>query len=201
MITQQERQNKLKETSKENRYLYGSLELAKHIKKVREKYSIPESPIFVHLIGDTILGFHILEELPHLLSEQMNIDESRASSIASEFVEILSSTFTNSTQNKGVENSLSSARIENAEDPTVQPLRTMEGDMDKIHGYGAYRKMYPDAPQSQSADVQTPSTQEAVVHATSQDDTLAERPPLAPIPTYDKTQDEEATNTNEEQKH
>lgn len=44
----------------------------------------------------------------------------------------------------------------------VQPIRTMQADMDHIHGYGAYRKMFPDAD----------TAEENVVHAASQDDVL-----------------------------
>lgn len=43
----------------------------------------------------------------------------------------------------------------------VKPLRTMAADVDNIHGYGAYRKMFPDDEED-----------EKVVHATSQDDVL-----------------------------
>lgn len=46
----------------------------------------------------------------------------------------------------------------------VQPVRTMETDMDRIHGYGAYRKMFPDAEKSDS--------DEDVVRAVSQDEVL-----------------------------
>ena len=46
----------------------------------------------------------------------------------------------------------------------VQPVRTMETDMDRIHGYGAYRKMFPDAEKSDS--------DEGVVRAVSQDEVL-----------------------------
>lgn len=47
----------------------------------------------------------------------------------------------------------------------VQPIRTMQADMDHIHGYGAYRKMFPDAD----------TAEENVVHAASQDDVLGKK--------------------------
>lgn len=47
----------------------------------------------------------------------------------------------------------------------VRPLRTMEADMDRIHGYGAYRKMFPDAEVNNSDDGE-------VVHAAPQDEVL-----------------------------
>ncbi|MDC1205585.1 hypothetical protein N8083_01935 [Candidatus Pacebacteria bacterium] len=79
------------------------------------------------------------------------------------------------------------------EEPVVQPLRTMEEDVDKIHGYGAYRKIYPDGEaqsdipnvEPSTLDQQPPvSEEERVVQATPQEEMLGEKPPLAPTPTY-----------------
>lgn len=50
----------------------------------------------------------------------------------------------------------------------VAPMRTMAGDMNRIHGYGAYRG--------------TGDTTENVVSSPSQNDLLTERPRLAGIP-------------------
>jgi len=47
----------------------------------------------------------------------------------------------------------------------VESVRTMEEDMDRVHGYGAYRKMYP----SEQGDAQnTPSAHEAAAAAAAQ---------------------------------
>jgi hypothetical protein len=54
----------------------------------------------------------------------------------------------------------------------IDPMRTMEADVDRIHGYGAYRELYPDA-----GDGEEP------IHRTSQDDVLS-RKPLAEAPKY-----------------
>ena len=51
------------------------------------------------------------------------------------------------------------------EESVVQPLRTMEADMDRIHGYGAYRKMFP-------GEGEASEEGEGVVHAASQDEVL-----------------------------
>ena len=52
---------------------------------------------------------------------------------------------------------------EKTAETVVKPLRTMAADVDSIHGYGAYRKMFPD------------QDDEGVVHATSQEDVLKKK--------------------------
>lgn len=72
----------------------------------------------------------------------------------------------------------------------VTPVHTMEHDIDRIHGYGAYRKMYPETnatgneqtPLQENADLSA-AVEEHIVSATSQDEVL-KRPPLADTPTY-----------------
>lgn len=61
----------------------------------------------------------------------------------------------------------------------VQGMRTMEGDMGRVHGYGAYRAEFPD--EKKGAE-----HKEEVIRSASQDDLLTEKPPLADMPTYDE---------------
>jgi hypothetical protein len=63
----------------------------------------------------------------------------------------------------------------------VQPMRTMEGDMSRIHGYGAYRAQFPDEPK------EAEHTQE-VIRSASQEDLLKEKPKLAEMPTYEENE-------------
>ncbi len=55
------------------------------------------------------------------------------------------------------------------------PLRTMQQDVDKVHGYGTYREIYPDAGKGEESEI---------VYQSNQDDTL-KKPTLAETPTYD----------------
>lgn len=57
-----------------------------------------------------------------------------------------------------------------ASESQVQPLRTMEGDINQIHGYGAFQKA-----QEQESDV---------VQGLPQDSVLSNRPKLSDTPTY-----------------
>jgi len=61
----------------------------------------------------------------------------------------------------------------------VQTMRTMEGDISRVHGYGAYRAEFPEEPQ------ETEHAEE-VIRSASQEDLLQEKPKLAGMPTYEE---------------
>ncbi len=68
---------------------------------------------------------------------------------------------------------------EEVTDTQVQAMRTMEGDMSRIHGYGAYRAEFPEEPQ-------VAAHTEKVIRSASQQDLLQEKPKLAGMPTYEE---------------
>lgn len=59
----------------------------------------------------------------------------------------------------------------------VQPMRSMPTDVSRIHGYGAYRDLYPDEAGQQEHT-------EEVIRSASQEDLLTKKPPLVEKPTY-----------------
>jgi len=61
----------------------------------------------------------------------------------------------------------------------VKPMRTMEEDMDRVHGYGAYRAQFPD-------EAQEIEHVEEVIRSASQEDILKEKPALATAPEYEE---------------
>ncbi|MFT5037279.1 MAG: hypothetical protein ACI9VM_000858 [Candidatus Azotimanducaceae bacterium] len=81
------------------------------------------------------------------------------------------------------------------EDSIVQPLRTMEQDIHKIHGYGISEQVST-SDEQKNATLETESNdlslsehlEEEIVQATSQEATLGERPELAKVPTYTENQ-------------
>ncbi|MFT5849377.1 MAG: hypothetical protein ACI9H6_000184 [Patiriisocius sp.] len=60
---------------------------------------------------------------------------------------------------------------------TVQSMRTMEGDMSRVHGYGAYRNKFPD-------EVGAKEEVEEIIRSASQEGILTERPKLTEKPGY-----------------
>lgn len=60
---------------------------------------------------------------------------------------------------------------------TVEPMRTMVSDVTRIHGYGAYRDLFPDEAGEQTH-------KEEVIKASPQEALLEQRPTLAEKPNY-----------------
>lgn len=60
---------------------------------------------------------------------------------------------------------------------TVEPLHTMETDVTRIHGYGAYRDMFPDQAGEQSHKEET-------IKTASQEEILTKKPELTEKPNY-----------------
>lgn len=63
---------------------------------------------------------------------------------------------------------------ESVSNTEILKVRTMESDVDKVQGYGAYRELYPD---------ERLIGNEEFTHQSSQDDALA-RPKMADLPSY-----------------
>jgi len=64
---------------------------------------------------------------------------------------------------------------------SVQAMRTMEGDMNRVHGYGAYRAEFPQ-------EKEEAQHKEEVVRSATQTDLLTEKEPLTDMPSYASTQ-------------
>lgn len=67
---------------------------------------------------------------------------------------------------------------------TVQPMRTMESDMNRIHGYGAYRAQFPD-------ETKEVEHVEETIRTASQEELLQEKPKLTDMPTYEEGEEVE----------
>ena len=125
-------------------------------------------------MGDTILGFNKIVELPKLFEQEVSITESEARKLTSELTELLkpitereqgeliskktdlqklAESFAEKSRRSQTatlqpihldEEIISpapatpeSAAVHTQEPDTVQPLRTMQSDINRVHGYGA----------------------------------------------------------------
>ncbi len=64
----------------------------------------------------------------------------------------------------------------------VQAMRTMETDMNRIHGYGAYRAQFPEIEKEQEET-------EEIIRSATQEELLLKKPSLANTPTYEEDND------------
>lgn len=147
-------------------------------KEMREKYQIPEEKrrLFLGVTGDVILGFNKIADLPRLLQEQVGLSREAALNLTKDLTDawgpIVEREAKEAEAKKSSVGELANkiAAIEptkptpedaEAPEPTpVTPIRTMNLDAAKVHGYGA-QPVTPPTP--------TPSD-EPVIKATPQDE-------------------------------
>jgi len=138
-------------------HLYGSVESGEKLREVAKIHTISTEnyKTYVNCIGDCILGFHKTTDLPRLFQQKLQLSADESQKLASSLTEFLrpvvrretveaeakrlglvelSTTLQNPSPDRLVNPDVESA-TEN-----VTPLRTMEKDISRIHGYGAYRE-------------------------------------------------------------
>lgn len=178
------------------RDLYASLEIGEKIITYQEKFGLPVGDTRIQLIiGDTILGFYHTKDLPKLLQKEVGVSADVAQRMVSDLAEIfvpvlkreaelanpklaeikeLHQTFqaaagTGTTGSPEVPVNPTTVPAEPASVHDVAPMRTMAGDMNRVHGYGAYRQVGGDR-------------EETIVRAAPQDELLKSRQPLTGTP-------------------
>ncbi len=176
--------------------LYASLEIGEKILTYQEQFNLPVGdPKIQLIIGDTILGFYHTKDLPRLLQQEVGVSADVAQRIVSDLAELfapvlkreaelanpklaeikeLHQTFqaaagTGIATTSEVPQAQTAEPLEPASVHDVAPMRTMAGDMNRVHGYGAYRQV-------------GDRSDEQVVRAAPQDELLKSRQPLAGTP-------------------
>jgi len=208
--------------------LYDSSESGEFLRSVHDKYiTQPELyKVYVHVIGDAILGIHQTKELPQKLQIELGVSADTAQRIFSDLKDFLAPVFKreqaaldpNRDGIKELEQNFKSLREEaiksrgettleevpdnlpttneadellngvqtdparvprsvNKTSYTVEPLHTMETDVTRIHGYGAYRDMFPDQAGEQTHKEET-------IKTASQEELLNKKPELTEKPNY-----------------
>jgi hypothetical protein len=197
MITAQERKQKALSLTEDFWDLYNSSTFGKKLIKLDIKYNFINFDLFTDLIGDTILGFYKTSELPELLQKEVGVSADDAQKIISDLSEFLTPIYEREKNEIPVKQqeltdlqqsledtaipslSESDEATNNVKTSTVQPMRTMEADMNRIHGYGAYRAAFPDEGQEMEHKEET-------IRSATQDDILTKKPILTDMPSYDE---------------
>jgi len=163
-------------SSTEIKNLYSSESSSSFHSRIISRYNIAEESAYIDVLGDAILGIHPVSDLYTLLTTVVKLSDEMSRDIINDVTDFLSPI-----KNCEVPNPNTteigvpySAVIANE---VIPALRTMAGDVDKVHGYGAYREIYPGA--GAVSDGET-------VHRSAQDDALG-KPLLADTPTYSET--------------
>jgi hypothetical protein len=154
MLNKQQRIDAFEKSSQQIQNLYVSMELTYLLKKLSEQIQTEKQGDFIDCVGDTILGFYMISDMPRLFQQKLNLSADDSQRMTSKLIEILSPVVRReeeAAQNKKEElNKLAQTFAKPAAPAQpapveeyqggVEPIRTMEQDMNRVHGYGAYRE-------------------------------------------------------------
>lgn len=187
----QQRIQKYREAPEVIQILCNSIELARTLEQLDSQFAIANFTKLSDVVGDTILGFYKTTDLPRLFQSELGMSADEAQKMMSELIEFLSpvikreeetnnikkedldrlaKTFETSNQNRQKE------IVPEGKPTDVQPLRTMAADMNRVHGYGAYR------------DQNLINDDEPVIRSASQTDLLSPNVPPPPTELTDDLQ-------------
>ncbi len=201
-ITEQNRIITYRNTDESIRTLYTSDDVSNLLEIKYPHYDKRET---YQTIGDTILGFYKTSELAELLQKEAGVSADEAQKIVSDLSEFLAPVYEREKnevpvkqqemielQQSFAQQELKDIQEKLQETPSkpapkdkysiLQPMRTMDSDINRIHGYGAYRDMFPD-------EVGERNHTQEVIRSASQSNLLNEKPKLADIPTYQTEED------------
>lgn len=141
---------------------YSAPTTATSVLGICQKYQLSERELALYseLVGDIILNIESMDMIPHTL---------RTKGFGDQKIEDL----TAATRNllAPITPPAAAGQAQPEHKSTVSALRTMEGDVERVHGYGAYRDIHP-----------TGDNTGATTMSSSQDDLLGNR--LANTPRY-----------------
>lgn len=197
MLTNEQRIERYRECPTNIQFIYSSEEISNLNVEIKKTYVLSDEQFvaFMDVSGDTILGFYHTKDLPKLLQKEVGVSADVAQRIVSDLAEIfvpvlkreaelanpklaeikeLHQTFqaaagTGTTGSPEVPVNPTTVPAEPASVHDVAPMRTMAGDMNRVHGYGAYRQVGGDR-------------EETIVRAAPQDELLKSRQPLTGTP-------------------
>lgn len=147
-----ERMERYQNLSEGLQRLYGSSESGRVLYDIFQSYRLSEElyPFYIEIVGDTILGYYRLAEIPRLLQQKLKLSADEAQRVTSKLIDFLSPVVrkeeedrkAKTTQYQDLAQKFAGTKSEDAtaDIEKVEPLRTMESDMHRVHGYGAYNE-------------------------------------------------------------
>lgn len=148
-----ERDKRYKSCDEVFQKLYGAPESGALMYEIFQQFQLSEDIYleYAEIIGDTILGFYKIADMPRLFQQKLGVTPEVAQKMTAELIEFLSPVVQReeSVSTEAAESKATLMQTFANPQPTaervvstiphtyVTPLRTMEGDMTRIHGYGA----------------------------------------------------------------
>jgi hypothetical protein len=141
--------------------------------RIFTSFRLPEDQYkaYAEIVGDTILGFYRITDIPRLLQQKLKVSADDSQRITSKLIDFLSPLVKREEEEAQAKKAELNKLADTFASPegitakgatpidteNVEPIRTMEEDMHRVHGYGAYREA---------------QDKEDAVHQSSQDDVL-----------------------------
>lgn len=156
MDKDQERSEKYKSLNETLQNLYGSPEAGTFMYSIFKRFLLEEVmyAVYAQIVGDCILGFYKTTDLPRLFQQKLQLSADEAQRLTSSLTEFLRPVIHRETVEAEAKRQKLTSLATTLQNPSpdrlvnpdietatenVTPLRTMEKDMNRIHGYGAYR--------------------------------------------------------------
>jgi hypothetical protein len=151
MFTPDQRYQKFKDAPEKIQALYDSNATAAFLHSVMQGY-VADTKEGIEIIGDCIIGLYKIADLPRIFQQKLKVSADESQRITSQLIEFLAPVvhreeeegnvkkeeISKLTQTFAKPEGLATAPVAQYED-VVEPIRTMSGDMNRVHGYGAYR--------------------------------------------------------------
>lgn len=156
MISDQQKIDVYKIAPEDVQRLYSAPESGAMMYVIFKKFNLDESlqyKIYAEIVGDTILGFNKIADMPRMFQQKLAMSSDESQRLTSSLIEFLAPVVqreeteaqTKKTEMTTLAETLSQPDPKRLHNPEIQkltenvePLRTMQTDINRIHGYGAY---------------------------------------------------------------
>jgi hypothetical protein len=174
LITEQQRLETYRNAPEDIREIYVSDNFVEHIDRLILLFEITKPYKEVsEIIGDTILGFYKISDMPRLFQQKLDVSADVSQRMTSQLIEFLAPVVKREEEASKLQAESKATLIQTFATPQLQqdaekvtpqshtqvaPLRTMEGDITRIHGYGAVQ-----TPENASNETPVTSSQEQLL--------------------------------------
>ncbi len=136
--------------------LYGSPASGQTMYRIYASLGLSEEKYksYAEIVGDTILGFNKIADMPRLFQQKLGVSADESQRLTSKLIEFLSLVVKREELEAHAKKKELSKLADTFASPegitkkqtydpaaaeNIEPIRTMEEDMHRVHGYGAYR--------------------------------------------------------------
>lgn len=137
--------------------LYGSPASGEEMYRIYSAFRLsPESyKAYAEIVGDTILGFNKITDIPRLLQQKLGVSADESQRITSKLIDFLSLVVQREEEGTRIKKeelgkladtfaapeNLNKTSASDMQKEHIEQIHTMEGDMQRVHGYGAYTEL------------------------------------------------------------